>query len=261
MNYKIVFVDIDGTLINSKEKISPYTQEIFTKLKDLGILVVITSGKNAYQVREISQMAKASSYIIASNGAEVYDYAKDTTIYRENIPLATLQNVYEFCNTHNLKAYFNAKYQRYINVPDEISYPENIYIQSFAAITEPVSQITIQSTNYNRMLVLKDYLQSINPELVNANSSFSLSDTNRIPGEPLYRDFILNNNSKWRGVCKLLEYLKISLDQAAFLGEGFNDLTYLELTGLTGKPLYNSTKLANNVDSVANALKTMFNID
>lgn len=268
--YKIVFIDIDGTLINEKQKVTPRTKKVISKLKEMGIYVVITSGRNSYQVRELSQSVNASSIIIASNGAEVYDYEKKLTIHQAEIPIPTLQNIFDFCNTHNLKLYLNSQYQRYINLKDTIPYPENILISSLDEIKGKISQIVIQSTNYNRMLVLKDYLHSLNPDLENTNSSVSLTNNIHIPNESLFRDFTPKFNTKSSGVAKVLEYLNLNPEEAISLGDSFNDLSMFELTGLSIamgnaieeiKEASDEITLTNDEDGVAVALEKIFHID
>ena len=43
--YKIIFIDIDGTLVDDEKIISEETISVITKLKDMGIYTVLASGK------------------------------------------------------------------------------------------------------------------------------------------------------------------------------------------------------------------------
>mgnify|MGYP000240147162 FL=1 len=66
--YKIVFVDIDGTLRNDNQEITTRTKQAIKKLMDRGILVVIASGRPRKYTENISRETNASRYIIISNG-------------------------------------------------------------------------------------------------------------------------------------------------------------------------------------------------
>lgn len=269
--YKIVFIDIDGTLFNTKFKTSNLTKEVIGKLTQKGILVVLTSGRNAYQVREISKEANASQYIIASNGAEVFDYQNNLDIYRTQMDHQVLKEIYDFCQSHDLKIYFNAGYKRFMNQPDITPYPENVLIKDYKEIeNEIISQIVIQSTNFNRMLVLKDFLLSKYEGLKNINSSSSLNNIKPVPNEFMFRDFIPEHISKSSGIIRLLEYLKIEPEEAVSLGDGLNDLSMLELTGFSVamgnavdelKENADLITSSNDEDGVAYALKEIFEID
>lgn len=268
--YKIVFIDIDGTLYNSKSKITKFTKDIITKLSKKGVLVVLASGRNSYQVRAISQSVNASNYIIASNGAEVYDYLNDIDIYQSNIDYLTVEKIYQYCQEHNLKLYLNTKYKRLVNQRDS-GFPENTYISSLEEIKgNIISQIVVQSSNFNRMLVLKDLFHTKYPILKNANSSSQLRNLQHQANDVFFRDFILENTSKSSGIVKLLEYLKIPAEEAISLGDSYNDISMFELTGLSiamGNAIPEIQKqadrvtLSNNQDGVAYALKNIFKID
>ena len=78
--YKIIFIDIDGTLKNDKKEITEKTKEAICKAKEKGIYLVICSGRPRKYVEEVSKEALASSIIISCNGGEIYDYRKKETI-------------------------------------------------------------------------------------------------------------------------------------------------------------------------------------
>ena len=71
--YKIIFIDIDGTLRNDRKEITEKTKEAIHKVVEKGIYVVICSGRPGKYVEEISKEALASSYVIGCNGGEIYD--------------------------------------------------------------------------------------------------------------------------------------------------------------------------------------------
>ena len=75
-NIRIVFVDIDGTLCNSRGIITLKTRMSIKKLVSRGVFVVIASGRNCKYTVDKSIRALASSIVISSNGAEIYDYKK-----------------------------------------------------------------------------------------------------------------------------------------------------------------------------------------
>ena len=72
---KIIFIDLDGTLKDSNQKISIRNKKIFEKLADKGVKVVFTTGRSLQYTMSLSKQFETSSYIISSNGAEIYNYA------------------------------------------------------------------------------------------------------------------------------------------------------------------------------------------
>ena len=45
MSYKVIVLDIDGTLVNSKKEITKKTFDVLTKMQDEGKIIVIASGR------------------------------------------------------------------------------------------------------------------------------------------------------------------------------------------------------------------------
>ena len=79
--YKLVAVDLDGTLLNSYGEVSDKNREAVKKAMDNGIEIVLASGRALESVRSISLDINASKYIICGNGAEVYNIETNENIY------------------------------------------------------------------------------------------------------------------------------------------------------------------------------------
>ena len=73
-NIKAIFIDIDGTLTNSKREVTTVTKEAIKRIINMGIKVVICSGRGNKYVQNKAKEANTSQYIITSNGAQIYDF-------------------------------------------------------------------------------------------------------------------------------------------------------------------------------------------
>lgn len=94
-NIKLVASDVDGTLINNEYKVTPYTKEIVSKLKDKGIEFVIATGRahdSALEVANDLDINKDGYGLICLNGLRTYSLPLDTY---EAFPTMT----YEECET------------------------------------------------------------------------------------------------------------------------------------------------------------------
>ena len=50
MKYKVLVLDLDGTLTNSKKKITDYTKKILLNLQKKGVHIVLASGRPEYGI-------------------------------------------------------------------------------------------------------------------------------------------------------------------------------------------------------------------
>ena len=114
-NIKIAFIDIDGTLTNSKKEITNSTVEAVKKLTSKGIYVVLCSGRTNGYVCEFSKTANASNYVITCNGAEIYDYKKKKNIYSNKLSLKDVTTLWNYCKERNIECNINTEYKRYTN--------------------------------------------------------------------------------------------------------------------------------------------------
>ena len=87
MKIKAIVVDMDGTLLNSKDKISPKTRDILIECQKNGIKVVLASGRNYGRIQpylEELTLKKYGGLLIEINGIAIYDMSTNKrTILRQ----------------------------------------------------------------------------------------------------------------------------------------------------------------------------------
>ena len=102
MKYAI-FIDIDGTLLNDKNIVSNRAKNIIHNIIDLGHKVILCTGRARIYAEKISKEIGASSYIISSNGAEIYDYKNKKTIYSSVLSTNVITDILEKIKNGNAK--------------------------------------------------------------------------------------------------------------------------------------------------------------
>ena len=71
--YKIVFIDLDGTLLNSKGEITEYTKNTLLEAQKRGIKVVLSSGRVSTSTMQFARQIGLNGYIISGNGSVITD--------------------------------------------------------------------------------------------------------------------------------------------------------------------------------------------
>ena len=79
--YKLVAIDLDGTLLNSKGLISEKNKNAIKKAQENGIEVILASGRSKDSVKNFALEINSNKYLIAGNGALAYDIQKNKDIY------------------------------------------------------------------------------------------------------------------------------------------------------------------------------------
>ena len=88
MKKKLLVLDIDGTLTNSKKEITPKTKEKIKEILELGHMVMIASGRPTPGVQRYVdelELKKYGGYTITFNGARVVDCATGEDIYEHRL--------------------------------------------------------------------------------------------------------------------------------------------------------------------------------
>lgn len=76
MAYKILVLDIDGTLTNSRKEITPKTLSALRQLQQRDEIIVLASGRptaGILPVAEQLELSKYGGYILSYNGAKIID--------------------------------------------------------------------------------------------------------------------------------------------------------------------------------------------
>lgn len=85
---KILFTDIDGTLINDKKEVPKENMEAIKKALAAGHYVVIATGRplvSGIMIAEKTELNMPGCYLIAYNGAVVYDFGKNKMIEEKTL--------------------------------------------------------------------------------------------------------------------------------------------------------------------------------
>jgi len=105
--YKIIACDLDGTLLNSKSQISDENLEAIENLADKGVFFVPASGRTISEIpKELINNEKVR-YVIASNGAVVFDKKTNNKIL-QCISKEKLLKIYDYLVEYG--AYISFRY-------------------------------------------------------------------------------------------------------------------------------------------------------
>ena len=103
--YNLKAIDLDGTLLNSNGIMSNETKETLQKINDKDIKIVLASGRMVDSIKTISNEIGNQKYLIAGNGAIVYDIEKQEILYKNYLKKEKVLDVIKICEENSI--YYN----------------------------------------------------------------------------------------------------------------------------------------------------------
>ena len=272
--YKLVAVDLDGTLLNSYGEITDYTKKVIKKLIEAGIKVIIASGRPIDSIKTISNEIGSNEYFIGGNGAIIYDMKKEKTIYEKYMPKQKVLEIIKKCEEnsisynvytdktilakglkYNVLYYYKENLKKeenkktHINIVDDIyEYVKNMKDSKFLKIT-----ICDESKMVFNSIIKK--IKNISGievlEVSHISRKLIQQGTEEIPIEYYYTEISSANVDKWNAIKYLIEKLNIKQEEVITIGDNVNDKKMIENAGL-GIAMQGSTTVVLNIaDDIA----------
>lgn len=215
MMYKVVFLDIDGTILMPDHRYSPMTKEAIGQLQAQGIFTFIATGRPLHEIKPLMDDLNIAS-AVGFNGA--YAEIQGETIVNDPFKKETVEEIVETAkrNEHDFVLYTNGK-NYFSTMDDEVT---KTFIETFEM--ERNEQFTgIHTSEVLGITVMKLQDKQFK-EYEAIDQSIHLSEVN-IPGLHHAGDVIRRHVNKGEAVKKVLEVLNISEEEAIAFGDGMND--------------------------------------
>ena len=100
--YKIVAIDLDGTMLNQYGIVTDETKQAIQKTIEKGTDVIIASGRPIDSIKTIPKEIDSKNYFIAGNGALIYDIQKDKIIYENYLSKQKVLKIAKICEENSI---------------------------------------------------------------------------------------------------------------------------------------------------------------
>lgn len=284
--YKLIAMDIDGTLLNSYGEVSTKNKEAIELALKKNIEVVLTSGRMPKAILPIANEIKADKYIISGNGAAIYDVQNDKIIYNSYLTKKKVLEIIDICEknsmfynvytndviltkslSYNILFYHNENKRNpedkkiKINIVDDIyKYVEEYNKEDFLKVTICDNDKFVFKSIMNKIKNIKnvDIL-----EVAHMSKKIIRHGSEEHEIAYYYTEITNKNVNKWTALKELLQLLGIKKEELITIGDNVNDKEMIENAGLgivTGnaspemKKIANETVASNNEDGVAEAI-------
>ena len=100
--YKIIAVDLDGTMLNKYGTVTEETKQTIKQTIEQGTDVIIASGRPIDSIKTIAKEIESNNYFIAGNGALIYDIKKDKIIYEKFLSKSKVLEIAKICEENSI---------------------------------------------------------------------------------------------------------------------------------------------------------------
>ncbi len=232
MDYRMIVLDLDGTLTNRNKEITPRTKEALFELKRQGGIIVLASGRPTYGVMPLArelELHESGGYILSFNGGRIIDCKTGETVFAKELPVTSNPRIIRMAKEHdvNILTYEN----------DLIITPNagDEYVGKEAAINRLEIKEVRDMESYVQFPVVKflmleegDYLAMVEPRVKAALGR----DYSVYRSEPYFLEILPKGIDKAASLERLLLRLGMSRDEMIACGDGYNDLSMIQYAGL-----------------------------
>lgn len=262
---KILFTDLDGTLLNDQKQISAGNLAAIHMALENGHKIVISTGRalaSAKKQAETLGLIMPGCYIIAFNGACIYDIHEKKVIFSETIPLDYVYHLFEEAHKLNIhiQTYDDTQVLTESENDDLFRYCHNTgmeykVISSVRSelIFSPYKVLVIDYQHHEPLVQFQEQIRT----WAEGKIDFYFSCNELL-------EIVAPDISKGNAIIRLCEQLQIPLEATISAGDADNDISMLQTTH-TSVVMKNAdphmhayatyiTEQDNNHDGVAEAI-------
>lgn len=221
-SYKLLFLDIDGTILQPDHTYQTSTKEAILQAQEQGIEVFLATGRPVHEIRELGKELNVHSYI-GYNGALALHEEK--VIVNEPMEKETVLSFCEIArkNNHELLLYTNERnYFTSLDQPEVRQVIDTFQLQENELFSEDVAHRILGGTLIS--LTEEDTL------LYEISSNYRLSQVNVESLLHCY-DIVRKTVNKGSAIKRITEQLGVRREEVIAFGDGMNDVEMLQFAG------------------------------
>lgn len=231
MNYKMIVLDLDDTLLKNDGTILDCTKEKLQVAQEQGTKVVLASGRPTFAIEKIAnelKLKKYGGYIISYNGARIINCASREEMYASNITVSQIHKLYDmskkagaYIQTYVGNHIIASEANEYTDIEKQITGMDIIVATNFK---EYISDDVVKAI----VLQHPDKLKKIEETWKN-----EIGDSMYMTiSKPFFLEFMNKEVDKSKSIERLAKILGISMLEVIAIGDSYNDLSMIKAAGL-----------------------------
>lgn len=229
MNNKILFVDLDATLLCDDKTVSEKNRAAIGRMLEEGHYIVLATGRPVESGRIVARelgLTLPGCYMVAFNGSVIYDCAADRVLLRRALPIEVVQELLERADKAGIYA------QTYTNTDiitakhtEELDYYKARTNLSYK-LSENVLNLLDEEPQKVLLIALDDRQRLI--KFQKANKAWEKGRCNSFFSCEEYLEYCPLNTDKGSGVEYFAKILNMPLECTVAVGDEQNDISMIQ---------------------------------
>ena len=266
MGYKLIAMDLDGTLNNDEKKITPRTREALMAAQSAGIRLALASARPSPGLRKERDalcMRENGGVLMAYNGGRIVDAATDRVLFETCMPLEAAQEVLRALEKLPVTPILDDGRQFYVT--DRTGFKVDYECRNNGMICDEVANLA----DFLHFAPVK-ILMSVDPaqiaEVQKRIAALLPDDLTVVQTAAFYLEVIPRAINKGQGILDICRALQMQPEEVVAFGDAENDIPMLRAAGVgvamgnadpAVKAAADMVTLSNNEDGIAFALEKL----
>ena len=265
MKYKLLVLDVDGTLLNNQKEISPRTLAALLKVQQMGVHIVLASGRPTNGVMPIAEKLELNhygGYILSYNGGQIINVQTGELLFEKRIDPEWIpyfekkakKNDFAIFTYHKDFILTDKPDNKYVIQEANLNKMQIVGVDNFAeAVDFPPCKCMLASDDEEALVGLENHWKKRLDGVLDAFRS-----------EPYFLEVVPQFIDKGNTLGVLMTKLSVLPEEVIAIGDGVCDVTMLQLAGVgiamgnaedSVKACVDKTTLTNEEEGVAVAVE------
>lgn len=233
MKYKLLVLDVDGTLLNDEREISKRTLAALLKVQQMGVRIVLTSGRPTYGLMPLAKTLELGNYrgvVLSYNGCQIIKAQNGEILFERRINPEMLPYLEKKARKNGFAIFTYHDDTLITDSPDNEYIKNEALLNNLKIIREDEFSTAIDFAPCKCMLVSDKEKALIGLEQHWEKRLAGTLDAFR--SEPYFLEVVPCGVNKANTLGALLEHLGVTREEVIAVGDGVCDVTMLQLAGM-----------------------------